>query len=305
MSAVKAAVLRSYGTPEFGEFDEPDAAPRDGYGEVVEVLAATVNSVDRALASGAHRLSPTLLPAVCGVEGVGRRTDGRRVHFSWPAAPYGSLAERTLVDPDRLIEVPDGLDDAVAAALGNAGWAAWLPLSWRAGLRPGERVLILGATGVVGRLATQSAKLLGAGQVVAAGRDTRALAEAVALGADAAVHIDDLSEAGPADVIIDYTWGAPARAALQAAAPGVRLVQIGDRADRRIALSGALLRGKGATIMGFQQNHADRQTVVDAYRQMAEHAMAGRLRLDVERRALSEVAQLWGRGARRELVLIP
>jgi NADPH2:quinone reductase len=197
--------------------------------------------------------------------------------------------------------------------LGNAGWAAWLPLSWRAALRPGERVLILGATGVVGRLAVQAATLLGAGHVTAAGRDPQALEEVRALGADATVRLDaeaDLTAAfqragGPADVIVDYTWGGPAEAALRAGATGVRLVQVGDRAGGEITLPAQLMRSKGVSVHGFMPIHADPGLVAAAYRDMAGHVLAGRLRVEVERCPLSDVETAWRRPTRRKLVLLP
>ena len=92
------------------------------------------------------------------------------MYFDACVAPYGAMAEHTLVPRDGLIDVPDEIDDVVAAALGNAGLAAWLSLTRRAGLVAGERVLVLGATGAVGAIAVQAAKVLGAGSVVAAGR---------------------------------------------------------------------------------------------------------------------------------------
>jgi NADPH2:quinone reductase len=301
---MKAAVLRAHGTPEFADFPEPEPAAGSGH-EVVQVLAATVNSLDRALASGTHLLSPRQLPAVCGVEGVGLLPGGRRVHFTWPVAPYGSMGERALVDPARTIDVPAGLDDAVASALGHAGWAAWLPLSWRAALEPGERVLILGATGNVGRLAVQAARLLGAGRVVAVGRDAPALAACAALGADEVLHLDQVAEAGPADVIVDYLWGAPVRAALQAAAVGVRVVQIGDRADGMLSLPSGLLRGKGASVLGFQAGLAGPDRLAAVYAQLADHVLAGRLTIEAESHPLSEVADRWTRSSRRIPVLHP
>jgi NADPH:quinone reductase-like Zn-dependent oxidoreductase len=105
-----------------------------------------------------------------GSDGVGRLEDGRRVYFDATVPPYGSMAERALVPSDALLDVADGVDDVVAAALGNTGLAAWLSLAWRAELRRGETVLVLGARGAVGSVAVQVAKTLGAGRVVAADR---------------------------------------------------------------------------------------------------------------------------------------
>ncbi|HEX6553794.1 MAG TPA: zinc-binding dehydrogenase [Ktedonobacteraceae bacterium] len=309
-----AAVLHEYGTPQFGTFDDPVA--RDGT-EIVQVSAAAISHFDLFFASGKHYLRPTQLPFVAGVDGVGRLADGRRVYFAAPISPYGSMAQRTLVASRRLIEVPDGVDDAVAAALGNAGLAAWLPLEWRAQLVPGETVLVLGATGIVGQLAVQAAKALGAGRVIAAGRNEAMLQRVHELGADATVNLetsDDLlasyreAAQGEIHVIIDYVWGPATEAALQAASVGGRLVQVGTGALQEIRLSAPLLRGKFLTVLGYASHHASLDRIVAAYRQIAELAGQGRLIVPVERMPLRQVEQAWERqrsGTRQRLVLMP
>lgn len=308
---MKAAVLREYGVPRFEEFDDPPVA---GDAEVVEMLAASLTTLDVRVAAGDHPLSPRQLPVVCGVEGVGRTADGRRVYVGAPVGPYGTLAERVPADRSRLIDVPEGLDDAVAAALGNAGWAAWLPLSWRAPLAGGERVLVLGATGVVGRLAVQAARLRGAGRVVAVGRDPAALAEVAELGADATVRLDaggDLAAAferaagGPVDVVLDYVGGEGLVAAVRAGATGVRVVQIGDAAGPRLSLPAPLVRAKGVSLLGFVPRLAGPKLMAAAYAELAALVLAGRLRVEVTRFPLAEVARLWGHRSRRRIVLIP
>lgn len=112
-----------------------------------------------------------------------------------------------------------GADDAVAASLGNSGQAAWLALEWRAKEHPGETVLVLGASGALGRVAIQAARLLGAGRVVGADRNADRLASIAALGCDATVVLGDDSDGdhlpaellqaaqGGADVVIDLLWG--------------------------------------------------------------------------------------------------
>ena len=309
-----AAILHKYGVPQFGTF--PDPVAHDG-AEVVEVAAAAISRFDISFASGQHYFRPSHLPAIAGREGVGRLADGRRVYFDAPVAPYGSMAQRTLVTPSGLIEVPDGVDDTVAAALGNSGLAAWLPLEWRAQLRPGETVLVLGATGIVGQLAVQAAKILGAGRVVAAGRNAEMLERVREFGADATVNLnmgDTLPVAfqeaaqGDIDVIIDYVWGPAAEAALQAARTGGRLVQVGMSSRNEIGLSAALIRSKSLSVLGYASYHASLEQRSLAYRRMTELAAQGEFTIPVERVPLQHVEQAWQQqnsGAYKRLVLIP
>lgn len=114
--------------------------------------------------------------------------DGR-LYFGSTVAPYGAIAERALVERRRLVELPDGVSDGVAIALGVAGQAAWLGLEWRARLRPDEHVLVLGASGVVAAIGVQAARLLGAGRVVAAAPSEAGVEAARSLGADAVMRL--------------------------------------------------------------------------------------------------------------------
>src|SRR5262249_26458538 len=146
--------------------------------------------------------------------------DGTRVYCGGARPPYGMMAERTVVSQAWCLPVPEEIDDVTAAALPNPAMSAWLALVWRARLHSGEAVLILGATGVAGQLAVQIAKRLGAGRVVAAGRNQRVLSTLRDLGADAAIRLDlpdqELIAAfvgegghGRFDVVLDYVWGHP------------------------------------------------------------------------------------------------
>jgi NADPH:quinone reductase-like Zn-dependent oxidoreductase len=315
---MRAAVLhRLNATPRCEQFDEPVAS--DGQ-VVVEVSAAGVNPVDVRKASGAYVTGPPPLPSVVGSEGVGRIAgDGRRVYVGAPIAPFGTFAERVLVGQDDPIELPDAIDDGVAVALGIAGLAAWLPLAWRARLRPGETVLVLGATGIVGQLAVQAARLLGAGRVVAAGRNVEMLERALRLGADATVDLsvgdpEELTQAfreaagGDVDVVHDPLWGAPAAAAVEALAVDGRLVQLGQAAGAETTLGSATIRGRALNLLGYINFRVPPDVRRDAYRTLVEHAVAGRIEVEVERLPLSEVADAWERvqrSAHRKLVLVP
>jgi NADPH2:quinone reductase len=312
---VRAAVLRRYGEPPQPEdFDEPEA----GEGEdVVEVLAGGLNPVDISIASGTFYAGSPPLPYVAGREGVGRTPAGGRVYFDGPVAPFGSFAERAAIDAASAIELPDGLDDGLAVSLGIAGLAAWLALEWRARLGEGETVLVLGASGVVGQVAVQGARLLGAGRVVAAARSREGLRRAQALGADATVALgdpDDLTAAlreacdGGADVVVDPVWGEPAAAAIEAANANARVVQIGQSAGPQATIASAAVRGRSLAILGHTNFAAPREVKRAAYLRMAGHAAAGELTVPVERVALDDVAAAWERqreSPHHKLVIVP
>jgi NADPH:quinone reductase-like Zn-dependent oxidoreductase len=310
---MRAAVLHDFGAPRYDEYDDPTA----GAGQaVVEVAAAGLNPIDLARARGGSYLGAPELPSVPGMEGVGT-LDGRRVYFLEAVQPFGSMGERCLVDPAQAIAVPDGVDDATGVALGIAGLAAWLALEWRARVAAGETVLVLGATGTVGLIAVQAARLLGAGRVVAAGRDADGLRRATEAGADAVVHLgetDDLAGAfreaagDRLDVVVDPLWGEPAVAALQAGTEGVRLVQIGQSAGAEATLPSAAIRGKLASILGHTNLRVPFDVLSAAYGALAEHAAAGRISVETEVLPLAEVQAAWERqtsGPGRKLVLTP
>jgi len=314
---MRAAILREYdATPELGSFDDPEAAA----GRVVaDVVAAGLNPVDLRKASGVFPLMPKPpLPSVAGWEGVARLEDGSRAYFVDPPPPYGALAERTLLDPSATYPVPEGVDDGVAVALGIAGLAGWLALTWSAKLREGETVLVLGATGTVGQVAVQAAKLLGASRVVAAGRSAAGLERAAALGADATVSLTDAGDAladafrdaagGGLDVIVDPLWGEPGLAAMEAANRFARHVALGQSADMHAQVSVATVRNTPLTIVGHTNYAIPVEDQRAAYEQMTAHAAAGSLTADYERVALDDVADAWERlrsGPGAKLVVVP
>jgi NADPH2:quinone reductase len=294
---VRAALITELGRPpEVGKAPEPE-------GESLEVLAAPVNPIDVAVAAGRFYGGHPPLPYVPGCECVGRDGSGRVV---WTfggglgVARNGTMAERS--SPGAVVaEVPEGADPAVAAALGIAGLAGFLPVAWRAPVREGDRVLVLGATGVVGQIALQTAKLLGAAHVVAAGRDEEGLARALELGADEAVPLD--GDFGEPTYVVDPLWGEPLERAVQAAAPGARIVHIGQSAGPTATLASADVRGKQLEVYGFSDFAVPPDVVATHYRTLVEHAVAGRIRLEVDRYPLDEAGAAWqARGKRVVLI---
>ena len=320
-----AAVLHTLGKPpRYDQFPEPSA----GEGEViVHVRAASLKPVDKAMASGEHYASFRELPAVCGVDGAGHLADGSRVVFAGPRRPFGALAERAPVARSRCFPVPDGVAEETAAALLNPGMSAWFALTWRAQLSKGEKVLILGATGVTGKLSVQIAKRLGAGRVVAAGRNEQVLGTLGGLGADATIRLDQpgqdvtevfVREAGDAgfDVVIDFLWGRPtealiaamARSDLTAARSRVRLVEVGESAGPAISLPAAVLRSTKLEILGSGSGAVPPlDVIVESYHQLMACAASGELLVDTERVPLADIENAWQRQdlQGRRLVVIP
>lgn len=310
---MRAAVLSEYGVPRAAEFREPVAGPGQA---VVDVLVAGVNPVDVSISAGRFYAGKPPLPSVAGREGVGM-LEGERVYFDAPIVPFGSMAQRALIDPRSTYPIPQGVEDGLAVALGISGITAWLTLTWRAQLKEGEHVLVLGASGVLGQIAVQVAKLLGAERVVGAARSAEGLQRARRLGADATVTLGEaedlpaaLTEAaqGRIDVVIDPLFGEPFAAAVNAASFGARLVHLGTSAAAEATLASAAIRGKALVIMGHSNPAAPPEVKREAYARLIEAAADGGLSVEVDALPLERVAEAWQRlaeGSHRKLVLVP
>jgi NADPH:quinone reductase len=302
---VKAAVVEEIGSqPVYEDVDEPRREPGQ---TLIEVSAAPVNPIDISTAAGRYPGGSPETPFVAGREAVGRVLEsdtfenGTRVY----ADGLGFMAERAVAPDESVVEIPDdNVDDAVAASLGVAGLAAWLGLEWRGDLREGETVLVLGASGVLGTIAVQAAKLLGAGRVVAAARSEKGLERARELGADATVKLDEpedlaaaLAEAaeGQLDLTLDPLWGEPGAAAIKATAFGGRVVQLGQSASPEATLESGWIRTKVVSILGHTNGAAPADVRRDAYLRMVRHAAAGELTLNYELLPLAQVAEAWER----------
>ena len=193
---MRAAVLHTPGEPpRLAEHPDPTA----GAGRtLVRVTAAPLVPLDLLCASGTSYFGRPAVPYVPGVQGVGvvetstALAAGTRVWFATSAgmAPGdGSHAERCAVPDDDLVPLDTAVPDPLVAALGLSAVAAWMSLTWRARLAPGERVVVLGGGGAVGQVGIGAAQALGAGRVVAVARSEGALDRARAAGADAVVPL--------------------------------------------------------------------------------------------------------------------
>lgn len=320
---MKAAIVKApKSSPVYGDFAEPIA--RDGF-IVVLVKASALSQFTKSRASGSHYSSDGALPAIAGTEGVGLTQDGKRVYFGLPVAPFGALAELSLVSMQHCIPVPDDLDDVTAAAIANPGMSAWTALAERAHLQPGETVLVNGATGTAGRIAVQLAKFLSAKKVIATGRNEAELEQVKSLGADlvvpfavGAIHplgakryeealIQEFREG--IDVVIDYLWGQTARAIIAAIAKGVedtspvRFVHVGGASgEESIDLPGAGLRSSPIVLMGSGAKSVPLPTLLNAVRNTFDAVGPANLRIATKAVPLSAVESYWNAAGKPRVV---
>jgi NADPH:quinone reductase-like Zn-dependent oxidoreductase len=301
---MKSAIVTAPGaTPVYSDIADPTPAA----GEVhVAVSAAALSHVARGRASGRHYSSSGQFPFVPGVDGVGRLADGARVYFAMPEAPNGSFAEQTIVSDRLVVPLPADIDDVTAAAIANPGMSSWAALVERAKLSDGETVLINGATGLAGRLAVKIARHLGAGKVIATGRNTDVLE---ALEADVTIPIgsdrDTLEQtlmaqfAQGVDVVIDYLWGQSAETLLIAAAKAspegrpVRFVAVGSASGQDIALPGAVLRSSAIAMMGSGIGSVSPARLLAAVAGVLNAASVAGLTADVATVPLSDIERVW------------
>lgn len=321
---MKAAIIEASGKPPvYGDFSEPSVS--EGM-EVITVSAAALSQFSKSRSSGSHYSSGGMFPSVAGADGVGRTADGRRVYFALPDAPFGALAERSIVSVRQCVAIPDGLDDVTAAAIANPGMSSWAALKERAHLQQGESVLINGATGTAGRLAVQIAKYLGAGKVIATGRNEKELHELSSLGADVVIpftlgilsppgakHYEEALRAEFArgiDVVVDYLWGESARTIIGAIAKSVedahpvRFVHVGaSSGEHSIDLPGAALRSSAIQLMGSGAKSVSLPRLLDAVRGVFEAAIPARLQIATQVMPLSKIEEAWGAPNRPRIVM--
>jgi NADPH2:quinone reductase len=295
---MNAAVVHSFDAPpRYGTFEDPIPAGKE---RLVTVAAAGLHRIVKSLAGGSHYGSTAKPPFIPGIDGVGRLEDGTRVYFGGARGPYGSFAEQTVAG--FAFPLPDGLDDATAAGIANPGMSSWAALKLRAQIVPGESVLVIGATGVSGRLAVQIAKRLGARRVVAAGRNMEALEELKAIGADAVIAIDkDSFRREPCDIVLDYLWGQPAETymeaisqkGLQHAFARTRFVQIGSVAGPKISLSSDVLRSTGLEMLGSGFGSVSMDRLLAAVMEFLAEASKQPFDFKIKAAPLRDVEALW------------
>ena len=323
---MKAAVLHEFGSlPRYEDFAEPTA----GAGDVlIHVKAAVLENFDKMVAQGIHYASQRMFPqfpAIAGHSGVGTLADGTLVAFGGTRPPYGTMAEIAVVPKEYagyVSPVPEGVDAGLAAALPAAALTSYLPLRYGAKLETGQSVLILGATGVSGKLAVRIASLLGAGKVVAAGREASILASLRVMGAsaiidlkapDAEIYDAFVRESGGGyDVVLDFLWGHPTELLFKALTPTeagfakhrTRYIQIGQAAGAVISFPAEALRTSGLELSGV--GSVPPGVLPEALQQIWTWVREGKLTMDIEKAPLSSVTEAWQRKTTgQRIVLVP
>lgn len=314
---MKAALVHTPGALPTYEAFTPPATPPGALN--LRVDAAALSRLTRARAAGRHYSAGAVYPFVPGVDGVGRDESGRRLYFAFPPAPWGAMAEEVAISPAQTVPVPDALDDVTAAALANPGMSGWMALRERAGFKPGETVLINGATGSSGSLAVQIARHLGAGRIIATGRN-RALLDR--LDADRTIPLGDGPDAlrdalheecaRGVDIVLDYLWGESAQAILGATrhipdpARPLRFVQIGSVTGETAGIEAAWLRARATVMMGSGLGSVAQDRIMASIGALLAVAPAARFRLETETAPLADVTANWTRDTgNSRLVFLP
>ncbi|GAA0516877.1 NADPH:quinone reductase [Paractinoplanes deccanensis] len=306
-----AAVLSEIGAPPAYRTHAEPVAANDGE-MVVEVLAAALHHLTRAKATGAHYSSTGALPLVPGADAVVRDPAGRLRYAALDDTKLGTFADRTVIDVRRSVVLPDGVDPVRIAAAMNPGMSSWIALRRRVAFTPGQRVLVIGATGNAGRMAVQIAKLFGAAHVIAAGRDAKRLAALPALGADETCTFDRIDRAADVDVVLDFVWGAPAADAMipmltaraDRSAP-LTWIQIGSMAGATAPIPSVALRSSRLQIVGSGIGSVPARDIIEELPGLAAAVAEGAI--DVRARAvpLAEVARAWTADTDERIVLVP
>lgn len=258
--------------------------PEPAVGEVrIRVRAAGVNFADTLIVAGNYQVRPPL-PFSPGFEvagvvdavgpGVADFRGGERV---MAVTDWGGFAQAVVVPQGQVFRLPDGVDDVVAAGFPVAYGTSHFGLRFKAALKPGENLLVLGAAGGVGLTAVETGKLLGA-RVIAAATGEAKMAIAREAGADETVDarapdfrdtIKALTGGRGADVVYDPVGGQAFEQALRCTALGGRILIVGFASGEVPQIPANLLLVKNISVIGYYWG---------AHRTLAPEALAASFR---------------------------
>lgn len=316
---MRAAVVTSFDTSPTCQ-DFPTPTPQTPEEVLVDVVAAGLHPRVRSQANGSHYTSSDELPLVPGIDGVGRAPDGTLRYFILPDTTMGAMAEQTVIDLRRSIVLPEDGDPVLIAAAMNPAMSSWVALRRRIAFEPGQRVLVLAATGNAGRMAVQVAKHLGASHVIGAGRHSERLAALTDLGADVTVSLggaDAARRLGQAardvDVVIDYLWGPPTADAMAAVVrdrtdrgQALTWIQIGSVGGLTAEIPSAALRAARLQIVGSGQGSVPTRDILAELPALATEITNGTFQIGARPVPLADIENAWkDTGGDQRVVITP
>ena len=309
---MKAAVIYKKGElPKYAEFTEPIVQNENEV--LISVKAVAITNLDKGIASGDHYSSESENQngTVIGSDGIGILENGTRVYARGIS---GTIAEKALVEKNRMIPLPVGLSDATAAAMPNAVAGSAMALRFRAQIKSGETVLINGATGFTGQMAVQMAKHYGAKKIIVTGRNEETLQNLLAIGADEIISLkqDDqaiiaqlkaIQENTPVDIILDYLWGHTAELIFSFLkgkgnfTHRVRYVSIGAMSGDSIQLSASVLRSVDLQLSGSGLGSWTKDEVKLLFSEILPEmfllAAQNQLKVNIETVSLVDIEKAW------------
>ena len=267
--------------------------PAPGPGDVqVKVHTCGLNFGDLLIIKGTYQEKPalpfTLGMELCGTvtavgEGVGDLAEGQRVAAY---CGFDALADYAAIPANICVPIPDAMSDEDAAAFLIAYGTSHVALDYKAHLKPGERLLVLGASGGVGLTAVELGKLMGA-EVIAVARGSAKLEVAKAMGADHLIdsETDDIRSVvkglGGADVVYDPIGGEQFKAALRACNPEARLIPLGFASGEVPQIPANHLLVKNLTVIGFYWGGYTRvnpKVLTDSFKVLIDWYVQGRIK---------------------------
>ncbi len=262
---MRAVLCRALGDAADLTVADVDPPPLGDGSVRIQVRAAGLNFADTLLVAGTYQVKPPL-PFSPGLElagevlecapGVTRCRPGDRV---MAVVDYGAFAEQAVVPESQVYVLPDGMDLVAAAAVPVAYGTSHLGLKLKAGLKPGETLLVHGAAGGVGLTAVEVGKHLGATVIATAGGADK-LKVPAEYGADHLIdyRAEDIRERVLAitdgrgvDVVYDPVGGSAFDASLRCTVPGGRILIVGFASGTVPQIPANILLVKNITAIGY------------------------------------------------------
>jgi len=292
---MKAVLCKEFGGPEKLVVEDV-ASPTPGEGEVkLRVHACGVNFGDTLIIQGTYQVKPPL-PFSPGMEcagevaEVGPGVSGYKVGDRVLAMTgHGGFAQEVVVNAKLLIPIPDSMSFQHAAAFPVAYGTSHVGLDYRAGLKAGETLLVLGAAGGVGLTAVEIGKAMGA-TVIAAASSPEKLAVCEQYGADHLIdyskedireRVKEITGGKGADVIYDPVGGDAFDAAMRSIAWEGRLIVIGFASGRVPEAKANIVLVKNISVVGFywgSYNIKKPEVVMGSMKKLLEWYESGKIK---------------------------